>query len=57
VEDPDINFLINGGHNYLHAKPCLRALGMNKYFFCKKPLAHRLIQAGSIGRLYHGCFR
>jgi predicted dehydrogenase len=45
VEDPDIDLLINGGPNFLHAQPCLRALEMNKHVFCEKPLARSVAEA------------
>ena len=45
VEDPEIDILINGGPNHLHAEPCVRALEAGKHVFCEKPLARSVSEA------------
>jgi predicted dehydrogenase len=45
IEDPEIDLLINGGPNYLHAEPCVQALEAGKHVFCEKPLARSASEA------------
>jgi predicted dehydrogenase len=45
VEDPEIDLLLNGAPNYLHAEPCIAALRASKHVFCEKPLARSLGEA------------
>jgi predicted dehydrogenase len=42
TEDPEIDLVINGAPNYLHADPCISALESGKHVFCEKPMAPTL---------------
>jgi predicted dehydrogenase len=50
VEDPEINLLVNGAPNYLHAEPCIAALQGSKHVFCEKPLARSVSEAQEMTR-------
>jgi predicted dehydrogenase len=45
VSDPDINLLVNGGANRIHAEPSIRCLEAGKNVFCEKPLATSVAEA------------
>ncbi len=45
VEDEEIDLLVNGAPNNLHAGPCIAALQHSKHVFCEKPLARSAAEA------------
>jgi predicted dehydrogenase len=50
VEDPEIDLVLNGAPNYLHAQPCIAALQGSKHVFCEKPLARSVSEALELTR-------
>lgn len=56
--DPEINLLINGAPNHLHAAPSVRALAKDKHVLCEKPMGLGIDEARAMAaaaRTSSGC--
>ena len=50
IEDPEINLIVNGAPNYLHAEPCISAIEVGKHVFCEKPMASTLQESKQMAK-------